>query len=227
MRQRHKELSRDERNEVLTLHLAGFKYKQIQDFFQQKKGKEVTSRQIQWAIEHGHPTPQKKGHCGAKRFLSEEDVDKIELFVVHSKTNRLLSYQSLAHILELNVSADVIKDALGRRGYKRYIAMAKPPISEKNRQLRLAWAREHENWTMRDWCMILWTDETWVTGGRHRRKWVTRKIGEELHPDCVLKKVKKKTGWMFWGCFWGATKGPGIFWEKAWGTIGMVSLVDY
>ena len=24
---------------------------------------------------------------------------------------------------------------------------------------------------------------------------------------------------MFWGCFAGRKKGPGIFWEKEWGTI--------
>lgn len=24
---------------------------------------------------------------------------------------------------------------------------------------------------------------------------------------------------MFWGCFHGNTKGPGLFWEKDWGTI--------
>jgi len=25
---------------------------------------------------------------------------------------------------------------------------------------------------------------------------------------------------MFWGCFAGNTKGPCLFWEKEWGTIG-------
>ena len=24
---------------------------------------------------------------------------------------------------------------------------------------------------------------------------------------------------MFWGCFYGSIKGPGVFWEKDWGTI--------
>jgi ketohexokinase/beta-glucosidase len=28
---------------------------------------------------------------------------------------------------------------------------------------------------------------------------------------------------MFWGCFNGVTKGPGIFWEKDWGWIGQES----
>lgn len=135
---RHQELSRDERNQVITLHLAGFKYKQIQEFFEHKKSKGVTLRQIQWAIEKGHPTPQKQEHVGRDRLLSEEEVDKIELFAVHSKSRRLLSYQSIANALKLGVSGDVVRAALGRRGYKRYNARAKPPISEKNARIRLA-----------------------------------------------------------------------------------------
>ena len=43
---------------------------------------------------------------------------------------------------------------------------------------------------------------------------------EELHKDCVEPKVQQKIGWMFWGCISGLYgKGPGIFWEKNWGTI--------
>jgi hypothetical protein len=33
---------------------------------------------------------------------------------------------------------------------------------------------------------------------------------------------------MFWGCFSGAAgKGPGIFWEKEWGTITSESYCQY
>lgn len=49
--------------------------------------------------------------------------------------------------------------------------------------------------------------------------WVTRKVGEELDPTCVIDKVPKKRGWMFLACFSGATKGASLFWEKEWKTI--------
>ena len=32
---------------------------------------------------------------------------------------------------------------------------------------------------------------------------------------------------MFWGCFAGKSKGPGIFWEKDWGTINAESYWQY
>ncbi len=82
--------------------------------------------------------------------------------------------------------------------FQQYIARTKPPISECNRQLRLTWAREHLDWTKEQWNKILWTDETWVTGGRHTRTWVTRRPGEELDSICIVEKRPKKQCWMFW-----------------------------
>jgi len=103
--------------------------------------------------------------------------------------------------------------------------MRKPPITERNRVIRLEWAREHVNWTQDQWYSILWTDETWITGGRHTRTWVTRRAlaGEEVDPTCIVEKYQRKQGWMFWGCFHGDIQGPGIFWEKDWGSINSES----
>src|SRR5437588_681896 len=57
--------------------------------------------------------------------------------------------------------------------------MRKPPITERNRIIRLQWAEEHVGWTGEQWNSILWTDEIWITGGWHTRTWVTRRAGEE------------------------------------------------
>ena len=76
---------------------------------------------------------------------------------------------------------------------------------------------------MEQWYEILWTDETWVTGGRHTRTWVTHRAKEEWDPTCIVERHQRKKGWMFWGCFHGHTQGPGIFWEKDWGTIDQES----
>lgn len=55
----------------------------------------------------------------------------------------------------LDVSGDTLRNALAKRGYERYIAKAKFPLSEKNRRLRLAWALENQNWTLQQWSAIL------------------------------------------------------------------------
>jgi hypothetical protein len=116
-----------------------------------------------------------------------------------------------------------VRYARRKRGYSRRVALRKPLISETNRLARLAWAQEHIHWTETQWDRVLWTDETWVNPGRHRKTWVTRKTGEELTPECVIDKIPRKIGWMFWGSFSGSLKGPGFFWEKDWGSISATS----
>ena len=57
---------------------------------------------------------------------------------------------------------------------------------------------------------------------------VTRRKGEALHKDCVEPRVSKKIGWMFWGAISGRYgKGPGLFWEKKWGTISEKSYCEH
>ena len=97
--------------------------------------------------------------------------------------------------------------------------MCKPPISEKNRRLRLEFAIAYRGWTYHEWCKFFWSDETWVKHGRHQKTYVLRRPDKEWDENCVKEKVQRKKGWMFWGSFYGHIKGPGFFWEKDWGII--------
>jgi hypothetical protein len=116
-----------------------------------------------------------------------------------------------------------IKRALYRLGFRRRVARKKPPITEANRVARLNWASEHVNWSPEQWAKILWTDETWITGGPHRKQYVTRREGEEWDPTCIVEKHQRKHGWMFWGCFSGAT---GVSSGKRIGARSMKSPID-
>ena len=40
-----------------------------------------------------------------------------------------------------------MRTAFKKEGYCRGVRKRKPPISEANQILRLAWAEEHKNWT--------------------------------------------------------------------------------
>lgn len=183
-----------------------------------------TVRQVQYALNHRF-TPQKH-RCGRHLLLGENDIDVLIDFICASKTNRRMSWLELSMIWSCSEKA--IRNALISRNFHRRIGRKKPPISEKNRLLRLQWAIEHSDWTMEQWAAILWTDETWVSGGRHTRTWVTRRDGEEFDPTCIIDKIQRKQGWLFWGCFSGLTgQGPGFFWEKAWKTVTSNSYVEH
>lgn len=74
----------------------------------------------------------------------------------------------------------VIRNALSSRGYTRRIVRAKAPLSENNIKIRRKWVEDHLAWQPQQWGPILWSDETWITGGRHTKTWITRRPGEEL-----------------------------------------------
>lgn len=212
-------LSRDERIEIQTLREFGHK-----TYLEISKDVKCTLRQVQYALNH-RLTPQKH-HCGRHLLLKDPEIDGLVDFICASKKNRRMPWREVAQIW--GVSEAAITNALKSRGFSRRVARRKPPISEENRLLRLAWAMQHLDWTPEQWALILWTDETWVTGGRHTRTWVSRRDGEEFDPTCIVEKIQRKSGWMFWGCFSGLTgKGPGIFWEKKWGKINKESYVEH
>ncbi|KAL3424953.1 hypothetical protein PVAG01_04234 [Phlyctema vagabunda] len=204
-----KELTRDQRIEIRTLRSIGWKYRQIVDFF---KGKDqsITFRQIYHASTT-QATPKKRP--GRPPVIIIAQIEELIYFISLSKKNRRLPLWRLAIELEWEgIGVSAIKSALRRIGYKRYVALRKPPISEKNARLRLKFALEYVNWTDEQWDEILWSDETWVTPGSYRKTYVTRNKDEALDPTCILERERKKKGWMFWGCFSGKSgKGPGIF----------------
>lgn len=220
IRQKQPDLSRDERLQVRTLRDIGWTYEHIANHLK------ITQRQVQNTCQAEQTTPKKRK--GRDPSLSEEQIEELITFIRYSRTNRLMSYLHLATgpFASWEVGEYAIRNALRKYGFKRYVARAKPPLSEGNKAMRLEWALAHVNWTQEQWNAILWTDETWVTGGRHRKQWITRQPGEELDDTCVVDKIRKRRGWMFWGCFSGTRKGPCLFWEKDWGSINQRSYCE-
>lgn len=188
------QLSRDQRRDCQLLHDIGWSYSQI------RRHTGYSLRQVNYACsQHTHATPTKRS--GRPPFLTQAQVEELVEFVCASAKNRRMSYAQLAGVMGYGVKKDAIRTALAKKGFHRRLAMRKPPITEKNRQTRLAWAIEHRDWSMEQWYNILWTDDTWITGGRHTRTWVTRRPGEEWDPTCIVERHQRKKAWMFWDCF--------------------------
>jgi transposase len=148
--------------------------------------------------------------------------------VCASRKNRRTPWNQIPQIFGWDCKVYTIETAFKKEGFARYIALKKPKLTDTHARIRRQWAEEHKNWTEEQWFQVFWTDETWVKPGRHRKVKVTRRKGEALHPDCVEPKVQKRIGWMFWGGISGRFgKGPGLFWEKGWGTINSQSYCEH
>jgi transposase len=217
-----KRLSRDQRRDILLMRKLGHSYTSIATFLH------VTERAVQYTCQKEEATPQHH-KTGRPPRLNEEEVDRLVAFVTSTHRTRCLPYHRLAAELWPGgeIGVDSVRHALYSRGYRRRVALKKPPLTPAHKVNRLQWAQQHLTWTQEQWREILWTDETWVTAGNHRKVWITRKTGEELDPTCVVEKHRKKGGWMFWGSFVGNQKGPHLFWEKAWGTINKETYCEH
>jgi len=173
-------------------------------------------------------------HRGASALLETNDAISFSFDDAAIRTSKL-HVSSMSRLLQFSTlyvkkghsaaqkdrqGTEAIKYALRKRGYYRRLALRKP---QPNRIRRLEWAHEHLHWSREQWYSVLWTDETWIKSGKHRRTWVTRCAGEELDDTCAVDKVQRKCGWMFWGYSAGSTKGPYLFWEKDWGLINTAS----
>ncbi|KAI0997301.1 hypothetical protein K3495_g10884 [Podosphaera aphanis] len=170
-RSRAKKLTKEKHLEVRTLAREGYSYQKIARRLQ------VTCNQARHAANAVHLSPKKSS--GRPLVLSSEQVDEIEAFVIlSSPEHRQLTYFELAytHFSHFGVSEKIIQRAMFRRGYARHIAASKPPLSAENKRKRLEFATEHLHWNKKDWMRIFWTDEAWVTDGRHSSIWVKRKV---------------------------------------------------
>lgn len=212
-KQRHPELTRDDRLRIQTLFFdANFTRDQIclQTGY--------TYDQVCHAIQH-RLTPQ-KCKSGRRAILNTPQRKKLIQWVTASRENRETPWIAIPGILGWDCGEAAIRTAFKKEGYRRRVSKRKCPLSEDNRKKRLEWAQEHINWTDEQWDKILWSDETWAQPGKHTRIWVTCREDEREHPDCVQPRYQRKIGWMFWGSISGKYgRHKGLFWEKDWETI--------
>ena len=91
-----------------------------------------------------------------------------------------------------NCNKLLIRKALKTRECKRYVSRAKPPLNAINKEKRLTFAHAHASRTHEEWRQVLWTDESWISGGQHTRTWVTHKVDNPpiLFKDSLFNKLR-------------------------------------
>ncbi len=88
----------------------------------------------------------------------------------------------------------------------------KPLLNQRQRQKRLTWAVEKNNWTVAQWSKVLFSDESqfWISfGNQGPRVW--RKSGEAQNPCCLKSSVKFPQSVMIWAAMSSASVGPLCF----------------
>ena len=103
------------------------------------------------------------------------------------------------------ISAVTIRRNLHQMGIYSRVSVPKPLLTESQREKRLSWCIERQNWSVRQWKTVIWSDESRFTifqndGPSH----VWRKDGTQYNIENLTPTVKHGGGGvMMWGCFSG------------------------
>ncbi len=85
-------------------------------------------------------------------------------------------------------------------------------MNNRQRQKRLAWAKDKKDWIAADWSKVMFSDESKFCisfGNQGPRVW--RKRGEAQNPRCLRSSVKFPQSVMVWGAISSAGVGPLCF----------------
>ncbi|KFM62309.1 Transposable element Tcb1 transposase, partial [Stegodyphus mimosarum] len=138
---------------------------------------------------------------GRKRCTTSIDDRRIKRLCLQDRKMSSAAIRSDLNDAGVSVSSRTIRRRLTDVGLRGRIPRKKPYLNFQQRKKRLQWAKEHINWTDDQWSQVIWSDETKISlFGSDGRKYVRRRIGEELHPDCIQATVKNPVSVMIWSC---------------------------
>lgn len=151
---------------------------------------------------------------GRPKALSERDVRTLNRTVRGKRQGTAVEFQAeLNESLSNPICVNTARTVLHQLGYYARSGKRKPLVSEKNRKLRLQFARFSKNLT-NEWNNIIFSDESrFLLFANDSHKWVWRKPSEKYQVDCLIPTVKHSAGIMVWGCFTREKVGPLVMLE--------------
>jgi len=130
-------------------------------------------------------------------------------------TETRLPLQELKSICNIPISTRTIQRRLKERDIGKWRAVNRALLTEAHAQTHLKWAREHKEWTTKDWSKVIWSDESAIKKDSDARTvWVWRhqnKREKYLPKNVEGKKRNEGISQMIWGCFADNKLGPIVF----------------
>ena len=125
-----------------------------------------------------------KRRSGRPRVTTQRQDRHIVLS--HLRNRFLSATQAATEIRGGRISDQTVRNRLKERGLNSCRPLNAPHSTDRQRQNRLNWCREHQAWIRATWKRILWTDESrfqcFLADGRQR---VWRRRGERYHDVAV------------------------------------------
>lgn len=123
-----------------------------------------------------------------------------------SLKNRSMSLTNIArtcnrHSIQ-HVSRCTVHRILNKYGLRSHPAVCKPLVNDKQRKMRMQWARSKQHWDVDKWAHVVFSDESMFRTHNHSRSQRIRRFHHEgLSPICTKKVVLHGVQIHVWGCF--------------------------
>lgn len=144
-----------------------------------------------------------KPRSGRPRKLSDRDRRVLVNIMRKSEVKtpeRARKEASVHH--NIDASESTVRRAFKESGFVARVKRKKPLMTANHKKKRLAWAKNHNTWTIDQWKNVIWSDETGfglVSGEGREYNW--SKDGDILDDDSVIPTKKFQGGKvMIWGC---------------------------
>ncbi len=159
-----------------------------------------------------HINREAKGRkrCGRKKCTSNRDNRTLERIVKQNPFKNVGEIHKEWTAAGVSASRTTTHRRMQDMGFSCRIPCVKPLLNNRQRQKRLAWAKDKKDWTAAEWSKVMFSDESKFCisfGNQGPRVW--RKRGEAQNPRCLRSSVKFPQSVMVWGAM--SSAGPLCF----------------
>ncbi len=161
-----------------------------------------------------HINREAKGRkrCGRKKCTSNRDNRTLERIVKQNPFKNVWEIHKEWTAAGVSASRTTTHRRMQDMGFSCRIPCVKPLLNNRQRQKRLAWAKDKKDWTAAEWSKVMFSDESKFCisfGNQGPRVW--RKRGEAQNPRCLRSSVNFPQSVMVWGAMSSAGVGPLCF----------------
>src|SRR5271156_374847 len=150
-----------------------------------------------------HRSHLAKSLGGRPSKLSPTNIRHAQRLISSGKADTAVDVAKvLSNVTNQPLSAQTVRRGLKEAGLKPVVKKKKPFLSKRHRKARMDFALAHQHWTVEDWKVVVWSDETKINRlGSDGRKWVWKLPGETLNDRLVEGTLKFGGGSLtMWGC---------------------------
>ncbi len=127
--------------------------------------------------------------------------------------------------MQNTISEHTTCQTLKQMGYSSRRPHRVPLLSAKNRKQRLQFTQAHQNWPIKDWKNVPWSDESrFLLRHSDDRVRIWHKEYESMDPSCLVSTVQAG-GVVVWGIFYWHTLGPLVPIEHRFNATAYLSIV--